>query len=99
MAAAVALEEEDHGGVKQQGEQHQCQEINEVSEETQVPVCWTASESHVRRRVAASAFIYFYLLQNSRGTKFTTHGNFFFKKCPNKINKIPHNKVIKKKKS
>lgn len=81
MVAVVALEEGGVGGWKQQGgrgEQHQCQEINEVAEETEVPVCWTASESHLRRRVVASAshlfihsFIYFfYLLQNSRGAQY-----------------------------
>lgn len=105
MAAVVALEEEGVGGWKQQGgrgEQHQCQEINEVAEETEVPVCWTASELHLWRRVAVSAsrlfihsFNYFYLLQNSRGAQYKIyHRQDFFLNCPNKINKIHHNKIL-----
>lgn len=103
----MALEEEGVGGVKQQGgrgEQHQHQEINEVAEETEVPVCWTATESHLRRRVAASAssFIHSSIFIDCRipevpSTKFTAHRNFFLNKCPNKINKIHHNKVLLKK--
>lgn len=90
--------------MKQQGgrgEQHQCQEINEVAEETEVPVCWTVSESHLRRvralasRLFIHLFIYFYLLQNSRGAQYKIyHRQKIFKNYPNKINKINHNKVL-----
>lgn len=101
MAAVVALEEEG-GGMKQQGgrgEQHQCQEINEVAEETEVPVCWTASESHLRQRVAASAsrsihsFLFIAELQRCPVQNLPQTG-FFLLNYPKKINKINPKKVL-----